>query len=194
MKTYFFKTHAYSRNANMGFHFWSLPTRSAFTKLQKAKVKQMHCTACHESRSLVLIGGTSATDVLREGRMCILWCLRDFRLTQHTDMDININLKLLATSWYTLCTYILSYSNQLLKLNFCLKYSMCIHNNFRTRHKPHAYFYISVECYLELKIRTKLSSSHHSVLKHNYCRFIEPLTQSYILPSSYSYHMQKCGM
>ena len=64
---------SYSRNANMGFHFWSLPTRSAFTKLQKAKVKQMHCTACHESRSLVLTGGTSATDVSREGTMCILW-------------------------------------------------------------------------------------------------------------------------
>ena len=117
---------SYSRNPNMGFHFLSLPTRSAFTKLQKAKVKQMHCTACHESHSLVLTGGTSATDVSREGTMCILWCLRDFRLTQHTDMHMNIKLKLFATSWYTLCTYILSYSNQLLKLNFCLKYSMCI--------------------------------------------------------------------
>ena len=75
----------------------------------KPKVKKMRCTACHESCYLVLTGGTNATDVSSEGTMCILRCLRDFPLTQHTDMHMYIKLKLLATSWYTLCTYLLSY-------------------------------------------------------------------------------------
>ena len=68
----------------------------------------MGCKACHESRCLVLNGGTN---VLAEGMMCILWCPRDFHLTQQADMHniMYIKLKLLATSLYTLCTYILLY-------------------------------------------------------------------------------------